>query len=104
MKPQSVILNKPIQFALPLDGGRKSKPSQVKRLLDYLLMHGEITTVQAASFLGISNSSCPRRIMDLKDKGYEIDIKTVPHRGMYGKTEISKYILLSKEPVKKDNQ
>lgn len=98
MQLQSVILNKPIQFALPLDGGRKSKPTQVKRLLDYLLIHGEITTVQAAKFLGISNSSAPRRKKDLEEMGYEIEIKTVPYNGTYGKTHISKYILKSKTP------
>lgn len=97
MKPQSVVIQQPIQFALPLDGGRKSKPTQVKRLLDYLLIHGEITTVQAAKFLGISNSSAPRRKKDLEEMGYEIEIKTVSYNGIYGKTHISKYILKSKE-------
>ena len=67
--------------------------SQNDMLRDYLLQGNKITALEASMKFGIG--SLPRRIMDLKEKGYSIEIKTVQVNKSNGKTaRVSQYELI----------
>jgi len=70
--------------------------SQNDMLRDYLLQGNTITALEALMKFGIG--SLPRRIMDLKEKGYNIEIKTVQVNKSNGKTaRVSQYELIQKK-------
>ena len=56
--------------------GLEHKPTQCKRLLEYIEEHGSITTLQAIIKLGIINPSA--RVSELKAAGVDV-ITTIHH-------------------------
>lgn len=61
-----------------------SRPSQVLRVLDYLMEHGSITQREASIELGVER--LPSRIHELRKIGYPIIGKMVPVKNRYGET------------------
>lgn len=69
-----------------------SRPTQVLRLIDYLMEHKSITQREARNELGIER--LPSRIHELRKTGYPITGKMVDVKNRYGeKCRIKQYTL-----------
>ncbi|MDL2294034.1 helix-turn-helix domain-containing protein [Ruminococcaceae bacterium OttesenSCG-928-D13] len=66
--------------------------SQCTRVLEYMQMHGGVTSLEAFTDLGIV--SLPRRICDLRQQGHHIKVERVSGRNRYGEpTHYNRYRL-----------
>ncbi|MDL2294071.1 helix-turn-helix domain-containing protein [Ruminococcaceae bacterium OttesenSCG-928-D13] len=66
--------------------------SQRERVLEYMQMHGGVTSLEAFTNLGIV--SLPRRICDLRQQGHNIKVERVTSRNRYGEpTHYNRYRL-----------
>ena len=77
-----------------------NKPKQTEVVLEWLRTHGELTTLEAVTELHIM--SLPRRIMELRRQGIEIEMeyRTSPGGSRYGV-----YYLTEKTPKsRRDNR
>ena len=69
-----------------------SKPTQNKRILDYIREFGSITQLDALQDLGVMRLAS--RISDLRQQGYPIVSKIEPVTNRYGETcHIKRYSL-----------
>lgn len=60
------------------------KPTQNKRIIEYMMEFGGITQLEALRDLGVMRLAS--RISDLKRIGYDIDSELVPVKNRYGET------------------
>ena len=65
-------------------GKGQHKPSQNRRILDYIALHGGITTLDAERDLGVQRLAS--RISDLKKDGYVIESKPEAVKNRYGES------------------
>ena len=63
-------------------GKSQRKPSQNRRILDYISLHGGITTLDAERDLGVQRLAS--RISDLKNLGYPISDEWVKVKNRWG--------------------
>lgn len=63
-------------------GAKDGMKTQRERIVDYINVHGSITTAEAFNRLGISRFSA--RLFELKDEGYAFDEEWVTEKNRYG--------------------
>lgn len=72
-----------------------SKPRQVDKILNYLKLYGNITSLEALEQFGIMRTAS--RISELRKTGYNIKTETVKSKNRFGETvHFGKYILEDK--------
>lgn len=74
-------------------------PSQMRRVLAWLLSNKHINTTESPTILGISNNSLPRRILDVM-KVFKIEVqygKEVVQSRMNGEIVVSAYYMLPED-------
>lgn len=77
---------------------QNQRPTQVKRLLAYLQVHGSITNYEALKELGIFSPA--KRICDLKKQKYEIHTEWEEMKNRYGeKCRVKRYYLLFRDDI-----
>lgn len=66
------------------------KPSQNKRILEYIAKHGSVSQLEALQYLGVMRLAS--RMSDLKRSGYPVASETVTVTNRYGeKCRIKRY-------------
>ena len=69
------------------------RPTQAKRILEYMQKHGEITALEAMRDLGCTRLSA--RIFELRESGFNIKSEFVDVVNRYGeKCRVKKYRLM----------
>lgn len=61
-----------------------SNPTQCERILDYMLVHGSITQLEALKDLGVFRLAS--RISELRENGHQISSQMVKVENRYGET------------------
>ena len=72
--------------------------TQRERIVDYINIHGSITTAEAFDRLGISRLSA--RLFELKDEGYAFDEEWVTEKNRYGEAVSFKRFSFKKDEVR----
>jgi hypothetical protein len=71
------------------------KPNQNRRILDYIALHGGITTLEAEHHLGVQRLAS--RISDLKKRGYHVVDEWVKVKNRWGEPCRVKRYSIAKE-------
>lgn len=74
---------------------RNTRPTQCKRVMQYLTNYGTITSAEAFIDLGIMD--LPKRISELRQRGVEIEDETIKVTNRFGENCHVKRYSLAKE-------
>lgn len=78
----------------------RARPTQVERLVSYMLEHGSVTVRDAMNKLDIN--SLRARLSDLRMLGYEYDSADVKYQNRWGEKGKYKRYYLTHSPIKQE--